>query len=191
MVHATSATGAGRFLTWRPPASLVLAAAAILVAGALPWLFTFDADLLSRREGLGSVRVPESPAFVVLAVRNLAIGAIAAAGRRSWGATAIIVLLVNGYALAGSVVRALGRGLPPEFVAAALVPHGLLEMPALWIAGAAGLSGVPWLRAQLVPEERDRPVKWWMLSVGLSLGAALIECTLTPAVIARVLASIR
>jgi stage II sporulation protein M len=169
----------------------MLAAAAVLVAGAAPWLFAIDAELLTRREVQGSIRVPESPALVAVAARNLAIGALAVAGRRCWGATAIIVLLVNGYALAGSVIRALARGLPPEFVAAALVPHGLLELPALWIAGAAGLSGLPWLRVRLVPEGRDRPLRWWGISAALSLAAALIECTLTPAVIARVLTGLR
>lgn len=58
----------------------------------------------------------------------------------------LIVVSVNGYVLGSAIVYALAAGLTPLEVAAAILPHGIFEIPALLAASATGLVTMDRLR---------------------------------------------
>ncbi|ASJ06956.1 stage II sporulation protein M [Thermococcus pacificus] len=99
------------------------------------------------------------------------------------------IMAFNGLVV-GLVVLAVHRtaGMPMSQVILALVPHGVIEIPAIAIAGVAGIV---WYR-ELVkgegePAERFKRgmmegFKLYLLSVALLLVAALVEAYVTPKV---------
>ena len=99
----------------------------------------------------------------------------------------ILALGLNGY-----MIAAIGATITEQkslgFVLAALLPHGILELPALILGEAAALSfgtvAVISLfrkesRNQLLPNFRQN-LKYLMVALGLLLPAAIIETFVTP-----------
>ena len=78
------------------------------------------------------------------------------------------------------------RGLPMTKVLLALVPHGVIEIPALAIAGVAGITWyVELAKGEGEAAERFRRgflkgLKLYLLSVALLFVAALVEAYVTP-----------
>ena len=122
--------------------------------------------------------------FVTIAVNNWLVGVDTAFAGFAFGVPTAVNLLFNG------VIVGLVAGVSADLVlvAALIVPHALIELPAIAIAGALGfhLAGVGWsrLRGRIddhdVAEEIDRA--FWVL-VGLSIlfvVASFVEAFMTP-----------
>jgi len=98
----------------------------------------------------------------------------------------ILTLTVNGWLVAWVstiVVQEKSLG----FVLAGLLPHGIIELPALFIAEAAALSfGAMAIVALFKKERRELllpSLKYLSLAVALMLPAAVIETYITPLLI--------
>ena len=74
--------------------------------------------------------------------RNMTVFVILLLGVVSAGAVTVVVLLANGIALGQLIGLAKGAGMSNAAVASLIVPHGVLELGALCVAGAVGLQGV-------------------------------------------------
>jgi uncharacterized membrane protein SpoIIM required for sporulation len=116
------------------------------------------------------------------------------AGAALAGLPTLWVLGVNGFALGGTVVAA-ADGLGPLVTAALLVPHGVVELPALWLAGGVAFR---WVHAGWRVANGDhsgpgaaallgRSVVAVVLVVAALAVAAVVESSVMPA-LARVVA---
>ncbi|MEB3851952.1 MAG: stage II sporulation protein M [Desulfurococcales archaeon] len=96
----------------------------------------------------------------------------------------LALVAFNGYIVGTVVVAALHRGLSLSQVAAALIPHGVVELPAVLLASALGLQAHGALRGKpgLIAETARR---LWVVVVLLAVAAA-IETYVTPAIAAGV-----
>ena len=74
--------------------------------------------------------------------RNMTVFVMLLLGVVSAGAVTVVVLLANGIALGQLIGLAKGAGMSNAAVASLIVPHGVLELGALCVAGAVGLKGV-------------------------------------------------
>jgi stage II sporulation protein M len=99
----------------------------------------------------------------------------------------ILALTVNGWLLAvvgAEIVRAESLG----FLLAGILPHGILEIPALIIAQAAAMSFGATVVAAVFKKERRSQIppsfkqnlRWLGLALFLLLPAAIIETFVTP-----------
>lgn len=80
--------------------------------------------------------------FLFIFGRNVAVYCWLLAGLLTAGASTFLVLLTNGVMLGQTIGFAEGAGAAPGDIAGLLLPHGLLEVGALCIAGAVGLQGL-------------------------------------------------
>ncbi len=141
------------------------------------------------------IRVPtEAPDPTHFAVNNLGVTLFMLAGVVLLGVTSVVGLLSNGMQLGGLVGSAVGGGADPLTVVLFLLPHGVVELPALWLAGAVGLAA-PWRFVLYVTERRDYiltleelldMVQVAVLSMALIVVAAVLEAYLTPVVVSAV-----
>ncbi len=100
-------------------------------------------------------------------------------------------LVYNGFMLGGSLKAGLVLGLSPRTLALAILPHGVLEIPALLLAGAIGLflpyRAVRYWRGHreliVEPEEELHLLQLFVLVVALILVAAAIEAHVTTALV--------
>lgn len=105
---------------------------------------------------------PPGLSWTTLCLNNLVVVALAALGRVAWGIPTIVVLLNSGIALG------LVSGVVPLSrleVLGLTLPYCSLEVPALWLAGAVGLS-------------RGRPIRVGrvlVVSVALTVAGAVVE----------------
>jgi stage II sporulation protein M len=99
----------------------------------------------------------------------------------------IMTLTVNGWIVAiVSTIAVEKESL--GFVLAALLPHGIVEIPALILGEAAALSFGTMVTLSLFKKERRklvlpnfrRNLKYLMIAIGLLLPAAIIETYITP-----------
>lgn len=137
-----------------------------------------------RRAGQAAV-VPSAPE---LFVHNATLALQTAAGVLTFGLSAAWTLAFNGFALGGAVADAAGS-LGPVATVALLAPHGVFELPAIWLAGAVAFrwTHVVWSVAN--GHSRDaalpRVVFRSLVAVGLVLlllaVAAVVEATVTAA----------
>lgn len=131
------------------------------------------------------------PAFTVVAIATnnlLAVGATAL-GLVSFGLVAVASLLLNGLVL-GIVVGAGLRSGSAVLIAALVVPHGLLELPAFWLVGAVSfrvthrvvnhLRGVD--ETALTRQELFEVALLLALVAVLVVVAAVVEVHVTPPV---------
>jgi stage II sporulation protein M len=136
------------------------------------------------------VRAPGSPApslgIVDLFVHNAGIAIRSALGLLSFGVYTTWVLLVNGFML-GAVLADAADANGIAWAVLGLLPHGIVEIPAFWLAGAVGFR---WLAFawKLANGDRDRIQGPWLfleslavvgLSIALLFVAAVIEATVT------------
>ncbi|MCY3840078.1 MAG: stage II sporulation protein M [Gammaproteobacteria bacterium] len=80
--------------------------------------------------------------FAFILRRNLTVFLMLLLGVLSAGLVTIVVLLGNGLAVGQLIGFARTSGMSHADVAYLLLPHGVLELGALCIAGAAGLRGI-------------------------------------------------
>ena len=80
--------------------------------------------------------------FLFILRRNLTVFVVLLLGVVSAGLVSIVVLLGNGIAIGQLIGFAKGAGITNADLASLLVPHGVLELGALCMAGAVGLQGI-------------------------------------------------
>ncbi len=173
-------------------------AAALLVGAAMSHRFSFTDQAFSLvslqsqlREGLKNIPLFSVGGIPVIWLHNLrAIFIATLLAMLSFGVLGLLVIMlplgISGY-LAGTVASA---GVSPlVFLAAFIAPHGILEIPALIISGAAILR----LGATLITPAHGRTIgEAWLIAladwlrvfvalvVPLMLGAAALEVLVTP-----------
>jgi uncharacterized membrane protein SpoIIM required for sporulation len=125
-----------------------------------------------------------------IGVNNMQVAIMAFAGGITFGALTVYAMLTNG-ALLGVLAAVFTQAhLTPDFWAL-IVPHGSLELPAIVIAGGAGLTLASALvfpgdlpRASALKEAAPVAVRMLLGTVPLFAIAAAIEGFFTPAAIA-------
>jgi len=125
---------------------------------------------------------------VKLFVNNLQACFLLFLGGASFGILTIFIMSLNGIVI-GAIMEIISKDHSPLFVAAALIPHGIFEIPAFIIAGALGIL----LAQSLIAEwygSGDTAVaahayaRLFLATVlPLVLAAALVEAFITPVVI--------
>jgi hypothetical protein len=141
-------------------------------------------------EGASSLGPLPAGAFVNIAANNWLVGAETAFGGAALGVPAAAGLLFNGV-----VVGLVGGLVDPRAFVALVAPHGVLEVPALAVAGGVGyhLGGVVLgaLRGRQSQATVARRLRASLrVLVGLAVAfvvAAAVEAFLTPTLAARVL----
>jgi uncharacterized membrane protein SpoIIM required for sporulation len=140
-----------------------------------------SSSLPIRSPGAG----PADLTTVGLFAHNAEIAIRSALGILSVGIYTTVVLLVNGFMLgAGIADIAEVYGLGSTLLA--LAPHGVLEIPAIWLSGAIGLR---WLRYvwKVANSDRDRIAGPWLALESLALtGLALLMLFVAAAIEANV-----
>lgn len=83
--------------------------------------------------------------------RNIVVATILVSGLFLFGIPTIIVLIVNGFWLGGTIALLLLENESLANILWTIVPHGILEIPGLLIAGYIGLNGIQfYLRPKIV-----------------------------------------
>ena len=133
----------------------------------------------------------DSPAVlaVKLFLNNLTACLLLFLGGASLGIITVLILSANGF-LIGAVMELVRQqqGLP--YIAAALIPHGIFEIPAFLIAGGLGLL----LGLELTAEwqgnaaARAAPLARLFLRIVVPLlaAAAVVEAFITPAILSMI-----
>jgi len=165
-----------------PVAAFILAASTavgFLLGSAVP------VDALAAPDG-GSNGVFPPLTTVDLAVNNLVAMAVLLLGAVSLGIVTILGLVLNGLVI-GAVIGIALQQTTPLAVAVLILPHGVLEIPALLIAAAVGLRfarlTVRYIRGleEELLTRRDLREAGWLVAVSalLIVVAAYIEANVT------------
>lgn len=173
----------------------LVAAVALFVLGAAVGAVAISLSDLRALSRLGAGRsvVPETLTVGVILTNNLLAAAVTLAGAVTFGLLSALSMFVNGV-LVGSLVAVSAGETSLLLLAALLLPHGVIELPAFWLAGAVGLRVahrlVRYLRGtDERPLTRTEGVEIGLLLVALVLliaVAAWIEVHVTPWVAERV-----
>jgi stage II sporulation protein M len=169
--------------------AILLFAIGIIVGLATPASITgLLSEELAALEEFGEVLAPFTfSMFIFIFIKNAVALLVSFALSPILCLVPILALFVNGYlvALVSTMVmgeRSLG------FVLAGLLPHGIIELPALFIGEAAALSfGATVVVALLKKERRNlllpslkKNLKYLWIALALFLPAAIIETYITP-----------
>ena len=122
-----------------------------------------------------------SSLFLQIARQNLTVLCLLIAGALSFGIITGVVLLLNGALIGAEIAVAVWGGVAVWELVAVLLPHGVLEMGALLIAGGLGLRN-PWKYVRAPREALCRAPEMARRLLGLGLiivMAAAIEAWVT------------
>ncbi len=145
------------------------------------------------RDQVASQLLSDSPAVLAgkLFLNNLATSLLLFLGGASLGVVTVLILSVNGL-LIGAVTELVRQEQGLLYIAAALVPHGIFEVPAFLIAGGLGLL----LGRELMAEWHGSgdaaagalPLARLFLRVVVPLlaVAAVVEAFITPAILSMI-----
>ena len=126
--------------------------------------------------------------FAKLFFNNLEACILLFLGGASFGILTIFIMSLNGIVI-GSIMEIVHQDHSALFVAAALLPHGIFEIPAFIIAGALGILLAQSLVNEwyggpdTVPEARNLARKFGTYVLPLVAVAAFVEAFITPVVI--------
>lgn len=176
--------------------AIVITALLFLVAMCIGWIGTANNPsigenllMLFQKEVAGQITVNDPVDMCAkLFVNNLEACILLFLGGASFGILTLFIMSLNGIVI-GAVTEIISHGHSAIFIAAALVPHGIFEIPAFLISGALGF-----LIAQSLMYEwygsADTAAdagKYARIFLGIVLPlvamAALVEAFITPAVI--------
>lgn len=149
--------GVGRTLStaWWEHWPYVKVAVALFVGGGLigGLLVALEVDLfaLIGMEGFLDEALPDEITVVTLFVNNSIVFVLAIIGLLSFGLLTGLILVVNGL-IVGYVLVPVASESGIAFVLAGIVPHGILELPALFVAAAVAFR----LLHRFVMRLRDR-----------------------------------
>jgi stage II sporulation protein M len=151
-------------------------------------------DILNLfRDQIANQILSESPIILAgkIFLNNLGSCLLLFLGGASLGALTLLVLTVNGLVI-GAVVELVRQQQGLLFVVAALVPHGIFEIPSFLLAGALGLLVGQALAAEWygdgdaadVAKHLARP--FVRIAIPLLAVAAVIEAFITPAILSLI-----
>jgi len=148
-------------------------------------------ELLSlfQKEIAGQITL-ENPVDMCLKIfaNNLEACILLFLGGATFGILTLLILSLNGIVI-GAVSEIISKGHSVLFIAAAIVPHGIFEIPAFIIASALGFSMAQaliaeWFGTADTSTEAQRLARSFLLYVlPLIAVAAVVEAFITPAVI--------
>ena len=126
--------------------------------------------------------------FVKLFANNLEACILLFLGGASFGILTIFIMSLNGIVI-GAIMEIVSKDHTPLFVAAALLPHGIFEIPAFIISGALGILLAQSLIAEwygsgdtsVAAQAYAKMFLIWVLP--LVATAACVEAFITPVVI--------
>lgn len=120
---------------------------------------------------------------------NLQVALLTASGVLLITLPTLVLLAYNGFALGGVFAEAVGN-FGPVAAGALLLPHGVIELPAIWLAGAISLRWGHAIWRVSTGDGLKTPLLGHLAQSGLALAgvvlllavAAWVEATLTPVV---------
>jgi len=125
-----------------------------------------------------------------IARNNLAAVALVALGLVTFGLLSSLLLFGNGMLACVAVGARLSEGWSPVEIAAGILPHGLLEIPGLLLAGVVGFKSLHWClataRGKAVENLFGDCLIGFALSGLLIVCAAPVEAYVTPVVMETV-----
>ncbi|MBP1912461.1 stage II sporulation protein M [Thermococcus stetteri] len=123
--------------------------------------------------------------FVKIFLNNAKVALLVIVAGLFFGVGSGFVIFANGF-IVGLVVGVLKeRGIPVKTLILGLVPHGIIEVPAILLAGAAGMC---WYRRIIDEEDKGkgfkegalRALRLYLVVLVMLLIAAFIEAYVTP-----------
>jgi stage II sporulation protein M len=169
----------------------VLIAIGLFGIGVVLGLAGLFSEELSNLGKLGSILTPFKLGTVILIfIKNAIVLLLSFVLSPILCLTPILALTVNGWVL-GLVSPTVAGQKSIGFVLAGLLPHGIFEIPALFIGGAAALSfGIAVMVAtfkkekrSLLPSNLKQNLRYLGIAMALLLIAAVIETYVTPLLI--------
>lgn len=158
-------------------------------------------DVFNRGPLARIARLRGAPLALAIAVKNIMTATLSVGlGALTLGAFPLFVLLLNGYML-GAVAAAIGGAGSGAalYMLAAIAPHGVIELPTIWLATGYGLyrGGRVWRALASLAVSAPRPAPQAPGETRRLLGAvaawllvaAAVEAFITPAIAARVAGS--
>ncbi|MCL6439057.1 MAG: stage II sporulation protein M [Rubrobacteraceae bacterium] len=109
-----------------------------------------------------------------IASNNLVAVVLVALGSVTFGLLTVLLLFGNGMVAGIAVGAKLNEGWSLAEISAGVLPHGLLEIPGLLLAGVVGFKGLHWCLATIKGKSVENPFGDCL--VGLALAALLIIC---------------
>lgn len=176
--------------------ALIITVILFTAATAVGWIGTahtpaIGEQLLSlfQKEVAGQLTVTNPPdTCAKLLANNLEACILLFLGGMSFGLVTLFILSLNGIVI-GAVTEIVSHGHSALFIAAALFPHGIFEIPAFLIAASLGFCMAQslmgeWYGAGDTTTAAGRYAKIFLCSVlPLIIVAAIVEAFITPAVI--------
>jgi len=148
-------------------------------------------DLLSlfQKEIAGQIAV-DHPVDMCLKIcaNNLEACILLFLGGATFGILTLLILGLNGFVI-GAVTEIVGKGHSALFIVAAILPHGIFEIPAFLIAATLGFCMTQslvaeWYGAADTASDALMLARYFLLYVlPLIVVAAVVEAFITPAVI--------
>ena len=148
-------------------------------------------ELLSlfQKEIAGQITI-QNPVDMCLKIfaNNLEACILLFLGGATFGILTLVILSLNGIVI-GAVTEIISKGHSALFIAAAIVPHGIFEVPAFIIASALGFCMAQsliaeWYGAADTAADAGRLARLFLLYVlPLIAVAAVVESFITPAII--------
>ena len=129
----------------------------------------------------------ESPGISFFASNNIYVIFLILSGSLTFGMTTLVNLTYNGMNLGWIIISSLRCGTPIINVLYLTLPHGIFEIPAIIIAGAAGFK-IPYEIVRYLAGKKDQPltkedIKEYLtlalISIILIVIAAWIEANVT------------
>lgn len=170
----------------------IIVAALLFIGGMLLGLTAPTDTITDDTAGLGEIAdflgsLSPASLFLVILINNVFSLVISFATSPVFLIMPILALTVNGWLLA-AVGAEIVRVESFSFLLAGILPHGILEIPALIIAQAAAMSfGATVVTAVFKKERRNRilpsfkqNLRWLGLALFLLVPAAIIETFVTP-----------
>jgi len=155
-------------------------------------LFLAEAAALDEMAGI-IAPLPQIAVFFFILLKNISVIVLSFVLSPLLCIVPVITLVINGgvIGLVSSIIME-EESLP--FLLAGLLPHGILELPALIIGEAVALSfGIAVLQRIFGKEKQDtiksnlkNNLKYLAISAGLFLAAAIIETFVTPVLLDRI-----
>jgi len=176
--------------------AIILAILLFFVAMCVGWIGTVqnpaigdDLIKIFQKEVAGQITVSDPVDMCAkLFFNNLEACILLFLGGASFGILTLFILSLNGIVI-GAVTEIISHGHSVIFIAAALLPHGIFEIPAFLISGALGLLMAhsliaEWYGAGDTAADTIEFARLFLLYVlPLIAVAALVEAFITPAVI--------
>jgi stage II sporulation protein M len=181
-----------KYRWWLIIAILLFAIGIVLGLAAPAGISHLLSEELVALEEFGEVLAPFTFAmFIFIFIKNAVALLVSFALSPIFCLVPILALAVNGWlvALVSTIVM---EGESLGFVLAGLLPHGIIELPALFIGEAAALSfGAVAVIALFKKEKRNlllpslkQNLKYLWIALALFLPAAIIETYITPLLVA-------